>query len=266
MSRPCPIDTCERPAPGGQPVCGACRADLERALRAVPDLTRELDLTLSKQTSKTPGGRSAEIPLAFGEGASNASALLHNTLCKWVCELNRAETAIWPANAPAAMAGWLSGSLSRLLGHPGVIEAHEEITGAVRDAQRIIDRPPGYVYAGPCTACSTAMYVKPGAAYARCPILTCREYHDVADRREWMIAQCENLLGSSAYVAMVCRGLGVQISESTVRMWVKRRKLQPRTWTDPRGNEAIREQRKRPLYRVGDVIDVALGNVQKFTA
>lgn len=292
MSRPCPAEGCDRPAPGDATICGACQADLRRALDTVAWLAGELDVTLSGQHSRTGAG-SAEAEddptpavlhigrLGYNQRASEAAYVLRTALVGWVRVMSEGWTAphgpacrtcvhpscvlvTGPADTPTSMAAWLSAGLSRLARHPAAEEAHGEITAAVRAAQRAVDRPPGTVYAGPCRQCATALYAKPGATYVRCR--ECGESHDIADRREWMISQCEDLLGSSAYVAMVCRGLGVQISESTVRMWVKRRKLQPRTWSEPRGDDAREEGRRRPLYRVGDVIDVALGKVEQFSA
>ncbi|MFC5186714.1 hypothetical protein [Actinomadura harenae] len=115
-----------------------------------------------------------------------------------------------------SMAAWLHARSHWLLRHPAVVEIHEEITDAVHGARRAIDRPRGYVYAGPCNACEIALYAKPGATNVRCR--ECRAVHDVEARREWMRRECEHLLGSSSWVAMACTGLGVLVAESTVRM------------------------------------------------
>jgi hypothetical protein len=273
----CPVATCDRTMPGTATICGACSADLVRALADVPWLVQELDIVLSRQTSKVGGGRSAETPLPYGERASDATDPLRNALVGWVQDLGEREPPqrFGPACAACghpscallaplhdtipSMAAWLHARSYWLLRHPAVVEIYAEITGAVYGARRAIDRPPGYVYAGPCNACDIALYAKPGARDVRCR--ECRAVYDVEGRREWMRRECEHLLGSSSWVAMVCTGLGVPVAESTVRMWVKRGKLQPRDHAATFTGKA-----RRPLYRVGDVIAVATGQTLAYSA
>jgi len=280
--------------PGTQTICGACEADIARALADVRWLTAELEVTLAKQHTRAGGGSEPEDdatpavlhigPLGYDPRASDAAHALRTALAGWVRVLQEGWTAphgpacrscthpscvlvTGPRDTPASMAAWLSARLPALVRHPAAVEAHGDLTGAVWAAERVVDRPPGYVYAGPCDQCGYGLYAKPGAEWVSCRTHGCKmPPAKVSTRREWMIAQCEDLLGSSSYVAMVCTGLGVQISESTVRMWVNRRKLTPRSYADPRGDEAIRGGRRRPLYRVGDVIDVALGKAERYSA
>lgn len=61
---PCPVERCDRPRPGHRPMCGACEAELFRALAAVPELEVELETTRARQTSHSAG----EVPALTGEG------------------------------------------------------------------------------------------------------------------------------------------------------------------------------------------------------
>lgn len=260
MSRPCPIPDCERPAPGGQPVCGACRADLERALRAVPDLARELDLTLSKQTSKTPGGRSSVVPLPFSRRASEAAYVLRSALVGWVRDLS--ETApvhqgppcracghlsclliAGPSDDMGSMALWLLAGFERLLSHPAVDEAYGEIADAVRGAERATDRPAERQFAGRC-ACGVALYAKPGAAVVQCrdcdaaPVQVSSQLDQM---RERVRDQLAHPFGASKLLAR----LEIKAPESTIRRWAAQGRIVAHG-TDERG---------RCLYRIGDVLD-----------
>lgn len=244
MSRPCPIDTCERPAPGGQPVCGACRADLERALHSVPDLARELDLTLSKQTSKTPGGRSAVVPLPFSRRASEAIYVLRSALVGWVRDLHETEPRDdWPDDTPASMARWLSARLQRLLSHPAVDEVYGEIVDAVRGAERATDRPAERQFAGRC-ACGVALYAKPGAAVVQCRDCDAGAVQvssQLDQMRERVRDQLAHPFGASKLLAR----LEIKAPESTIRRWAAQGRIIAHG-TDERG---------RSLYRIGDVLD-----------
>jgi len=243
--------------PGTATICGACSADLGRALQSVRWLAAELETTLSRQTSKTGGGRSAETPLPFDPRASEAAYVLRSTLVAWTRVLAEQTGDPWPEDSCESMAAWLSERLSWLVRHPAATEAHGEILAAVRDAQRVVDRPPGYLYAGPCDGCGYALYAKPGASAAHCRTPDCEAGPaDVADRREWMREECKDLLGSPSYVAMVCTGLGAPVSPSTVRVWISRKKILPRHFVRP-----IKDHGEpRPLYRVGDVLRRVVGD------
>lgn len=271
MSRtPCPVETCDRPMPGSRVICGACEADIARALASVPGVCADLDVTLARQTSRTTAGRSAVVPLPYDPRASEAAYVLRSTLAGWVRALrdqNPDGDDDPPDDTPPAMAAWLSQRLQRLVRHPAAPEAHGEIVSAVAAAQRVVDRRPGYLYAGPCDGCGHALYAKPGAEWIRCPTPGCESAAvRLSERREWMLEQCKDLIGSSSFVAMVCTGLGYPVSDSTVREWVRRKHLSPHSYQDPRGDDATKEGRRRPVYRVEDVIQVWTGEVRRYTA
>jgi hypothetical protein len=250
---PCPNPDCDRPARSGL-LCGACQAELQRALDGVPEVLGDLDVTLSRQTSRMGrGGGGNSTPLPYDRRASEAGYVLRSTLVGWVRVLQEARPEEWPDDTAQAMARWLSTRLERLVRHPAAPEAHGEITTAVRAAQRAVDRAPERLYAGPCPECETSLHVRPGATRTTCR--ECGTGINVTERRQWMRDQCEDLLGTPSEVSAICAGLGVTVSPSTIRVWVSRKKLFPRRFVRP-----IKEGGKpRALYRVGDVIKKASG-------
>jgi hypothetical protein len=250
---PCPNPDCDRPAKAGL-LCGACQAELQRALDGVPALVADLHDTLSRQTSRTTGGgRASETALPYDVRASEAMWVLRSALVGWVRVMQEARSEPWPRDSSASMAAWLSARLERLVRHPAAPEAHGEITTAVRAAQRAVDRAPERLYAGPCPECETSLHVRPGATRTTCR--ECGTGINVTERRQWMRDQCEDLLGTPSEVSAICAGLGVTVSPSTIRVWVSRKKLFPRRFVRP-----IKEGGKpRALYRVGDVIKKASG-------
>src|SRR5690606_2934282 len=92
----------------------------------------------------------------------------------------------WPEDSCESMAAWLSARLQRLVRHPAAPEAHGEITAAVRDARRVVDRPQERRFAGYCD-CGAALYARPGAATVRCRDCDADPY-DVDERRQAMLA------------------------------------------------------------------------------
>lgn len=268
MSRPCPIDTCERPAPGGQPVCGACRADLERALRAVPDLTRELDVNLSRQVSRMGRGGNGVAPLPFDARASEAGYVLRSALVGWVRDLTQDAPArqgpscracahpsclliAGPSDDMGSMARWLLAGFERLLSHPAVDEAYGEIVDAVRGAERATDRPAERQFAGRC-ACGVALYAKPGAAVVQCRDCDAGAV-DVAEQRAAMLAQIEDQLATSTQAAHILTRLAAPLRASTVRKWGERSRLVAHG-RDPHGH---------PLYRIGEVLELLVAKLAR---
>jgi hypothetical protein len=237
---------------GDQTICGACSAELGRALTSVRWLARELETTLTRQTSRTGGGRSAEVPLPFDPRASELTYVLRNTLVGWVrtlMEITPGES--WPGDSCESMAAWLSDRRQRLVTHPAAIEAYEELVTAVEGAERIVDRPAERVFAGRCE-CGAALYARPGA-----PQVSCRECdaepHDVAAKREEMLAQVEDQLATAAQAAHILTRLAAPLRADLVRKWGERGRL-IHHGTDPHGH---------PLYRVSDVLELLVAKLTR---
>lgn len=255
MSLPCPIDTCARDMPGTATICGACSAELGRALTSVGWLTGELETTLSRQTSKTGGGKVSETPLAFDPRASEAAWVLRSTLVGWVRVLAETDPdTAWPADSCESMAAWLSERRERLVRHPAATEAHGEILSAVRDAERVIDRPAERVFAGRCE-CGTALYARPGAAMVDCRECDADAY-DVDAKREEMLGQVGDQLATATETARAVTRLGQPVSPSAIRGYVHRKLLVAH------GSRVI-GNREVPVYRLGDVLDILARQAQR---
>lgn len=282
MSHPCPAEHCDRPAPGTATICGACTAELGRALRQVPGLAAELDTTLSRQHTRTGGGTTdvhddptpAVLhigPLGYDPRASEAAYVLRSALVGWVrvmqenlaprpgpacprcahpsCGVVRYSRG--PADTPASMAAWLSAGLRRLARHPAAEEAHAEILGAARQAQHVIDRPADRVFAGRCPGCGNALYARPGA-----PTVQCRDCDadpvDVDTQLAQMRARVEDQLAHPTGAAALLTRLDIKAPEATIRRWAKQGRIAAHG-TDLRG---------RRLYRIGDIIDTITGEAR----
>lgn len=244
----CQVESCGRPVKDAT-VCQSCVERLEYDLGQIPALADELVVTLTRQArlGGGDGGRkSAETPLVFHYAASETSYVLRNTLVGWVRELSTDGLGIACGDTVADMARWLLARVSTLAQHPAGGEAVEEITSAVAAVRKVIDRPPGRRFLAACDDCDTDLYAHPGAFTVRC--MVCGAEYDVAQRKERMRDEIEDLLYHSTAMSDVLAGVGITVPDATIRSYAKRGRILVKR----------RDEQDRPLYRVGDVLDLVL--------
>src|SRR6185437_4927623 len=144
------------------------------------------------------------------------------------------------------MALYLARNMDRVRQHEAAGEILTEVTAAVRQAVRVIDRPAQRVYAGPCD-CGTDLLTKPGRTLVSCP--ACGATYGIAERIEWMLSRLDDHRGTASYAAAILPGIGVNVTAAMIRSWHHRGRLEPRF-----GVEGVAQ----PRYRLGDIITLAL--------
>lgn len=268
----CEVPGCGRPSPDGAAACASCGALLHQHLAEVADgLAAELDTALARQARLGGGGRrGAETPLAYGEAAAEAIAVLRSALVSWVRILDRHDlpfgpacpgrcehgscvwitTRILPDDTVPAMADWLARRVTDIRRHPVGGEAVDELVDAIHQARRAIDRGAELVYCGPCgqrgkdgRTCMTDLYARPGARLVQC---RCGAITDVQARRTWLLREAESVLGTATEIAQALTRLDRPVTPERIRQWDHRDRL------IPRGHNS----RGHPLYRIGDVLDL----------
>ncbi len=153
MSHPC--QRCTRPVDDADICSHHCGRDLARALGLVPWLDQQLDLAISRQTrfaAATDGARTTDTAIVFNVAASATAGHLRAILVGW-CRMHHEETGTdLPADTLTAMSRHLLRRAEWLRHHPAAFDAVDEITGAVRDAQRVVDTPANRTtfVVGPC--------------------------------------------------------------------------------------------------------------------
>lgn len=253
---------CGAPTGDSERLCRAHSADLAADLSAVEDyLAAELDVTRTRQSRTVAdrhGGRSAERPLPWNEHASVVASYLNTTLNAWALDVSRIgederdPLAGHDYTDTVAVAGWLRRNLSTLRRHPDAGQAHEDLVHAVARARRAIDRPAEKVFAGPCNAeidgqvCNEDLYGRPGQPVVACR--SCGARHDMVKRREWMLAVVEDEVAYSGLLAGLVTSLGVPVGSSTIRRYAATGRIKVISV----------DAKRRPLYRIGDVLDVLL--------
>jgi hypothetical protein len=253
---------CGSPCGDQANLCRTHTDQLAADLATVPELVAELQITLTRQdrvTAEKHGGRSATKPLPWNEHASQRAFELNTTLNAWALDTSKlAEDERDPLieqhhSDTAGVARWLGRNLRTLRQHQDAGQALDEITDAIHEARRAIDRPVERVFAGPCgepdeydQPCKEDLYAAPGKATATCR--ACGARHDMQVRREWMLENIEDQVAYSGLLAGLVTNLGVPIASSTIRKYASAGRIKVISV----------DSRRRPLYRIGDVLDIVL--------
>lgn len=168
-----------------------------------------------------------------------------------------------PRDNLASCCHYLQRLLPRIAAAEYAAEMLDESLDLERSLRRFVDRPPDRWYAGPCTAgldslegawfCGADLYVQVGKAEVTCR--DCDATYDVADRRDWLMSAAEDRIETATTIARAVIVLGeVDAGETRlvkrISRWVEQGRLVVRGHADKQG-------RRRPMYRVGDVLDLA---------
>lgn len=253
---------CGKPTRDNAYVCDQCADALARALSEIPWLADELEVTMTKQRGLPTEGGSAsfEKALPWHEKAGDARRMLHGLLATWCrfCDdegvRNQSPIVGLPTDNLVAMSRWLLWRVDGLTLLDIGLEAVDEITDAVADCHRIIDRRPDRWYAGPCVTedCAADLYASRRDGTVSCRV--CGAGYDVAERRAWLLTEAEDRLAPAVEIARAVSWLGAEpLTGDRVRQWAKR------------GLIAVRghDTGGRPLYRIGDAIDRLAADTQK---
>lgn len=266
--------------------CRRCADRLAELLGDVPALVVELNTTIARLGRSGPSERrSAETPLPYHTAASDALTHLSSVLAGYAAVTakerslpldlepvktaqrwaGRAVTPTPPATDCATLAArWLlrhGKHLAKMDAFPIILDA---VFVAHRDAWRACDRPRDRAFAGPCDGtgsinvqpdiepCGFDLLADPEHVTVMCR--TCGYEYDIGLRRQWMLDDLRVQLGSSRWVSRVVTALGVKVSDSTIRSWAHRGKLQPREWAADQLTSQV-----RPQYLVADILALAAG-------
>lgn len=221
-------------------------------------LLDELDVTICG-TDKVGGAsigivsRSSDTPLVFNEKASDLKRDLCNAVQSWArvfAEDN--QHLIFDVATIEDAARWMAGFPNLLASHVAAVEMHADFEALIYRARRAIDRPAQRVYLGECGGptgngpCGSALYGIEGKSGARCH--DCGTDWLVEARRRTMLGSLEDRLAHSGTLAAIVKANGVPLASSTIRNYARAGKV----------TAVARDLKGRPLYRVGDVLDVLL--------
>jgi hypothetical protein len=181
-----------------------------------------LDTVLTKQARYAAAeARRGERSLPFNPEASEIGWVLRNTLSTWCRLIAEERGKELPEDNPPAIARWLLNSVTWLRHHRAGAEAVEEITTAVNQVRRAIDRPAERIYAGPCKDCGGDMYAKPDAASVDCR--PCGLSYSVTEMVEWMRNEARGRLVTAKEGAVLLSRFGLTTTRGRIDVWHSRK-------------------------------------------
>jgi len=267
MSSTCPVCSAEQPE---GLLCHDDTSRLERDLHAVAAVVEDLDISLSKQARLGTLGKSglARERMPINLGAIDSRWVLANVLSVWAADVSGGKWHPQPRGRSATpvetqAAALLLDSIPQIRRHPAVHQLVDEVSDAVHQARRVVDRPADWAYLGQCyvetpdpdgrmVTCLNEMYGRPGASEVQCKV--CGTEHPVAERRAWLLQRAQNTILSvkdaSLFIGEVA---GVRVSQSSIRGYLHRGKLAYRPGV-PNG------------IRLGDLLTVVLDESERKTA
>lgn len=225
-------------------------------------------------------GALIETPLPYHPGMATRAAAAINTITTWArhvceergigvplpgpmlgplcragwgcnhptCDLIRARTIDHPA---ARAARFLLTQLEWIRHRPEAADVVDEVSAAAATLRRCVDAPPKLTYAGPCwelidgdERCEVELYAVEDAPTVRC--IGCGTAHDMDQRRRWLLGEAQDALANAATIAAGLSSLNQQVTSSMIRNYADRGRIVAHG----------RDRDGRPLYRVGDVLDV----------
>lgn len=243
---PCPA--CGNPSPDGL-LCRLCTNRLKADLAALPELLRELDVTVTRQARIGSGAAKDRTPLPVNLAASDTAWAVRNTLLTWVRTIEIGDADGLP-DKPGAWCNWLGRRIERIRGHDEAGMLADEIGYCVVSIRQVVDLPPDLLYCGQCPTCGRDLMAKPGAKVVTCKrceragITTVEVDVEVTRRLMLTAAQRDGearLLTLSELIEHIDVFHGYRLNPDTVRQWVKRGRLMRR----PGG-----------LYDVTEVVDL----------
>lgn len=235
---PC-VNRCGRPA-DGYFVCTWCTDELAETLVTVPWLLRQLQINETRAARYTDSlvstDPTAEHALPYDPGASDVRDNLITALSTWARALEEHCHEQCDAHTPDELVWWIKARLQDLRIHPAAEEMHADLHRVVRRSYRVIDRPQGRIYVGPCGAetsdgvCRADLYAKadshgtgrldPRQGTVRCE---CGAEWDAEKRRDWLLDELRHTLATAHEIASAVGMLaGRQVSVKTIRTWAAR--------------------------------------------
>lgn len=249
---------CGRPSRDAT-ICMGCACELDAAIAEICEvrgLAYDLDIALSRQArlGDRNGSRSTETPVAYDKRASEAAKNLKGILVGWTRVIAEETGADLPPDTLAGIATWLRPRVGWMRHHPAGAEAHDEIIDAVRLARRVIDRPAERLYAGPCD-CGEDLYAKHGAAYVECHNHEQPIVWPVEARRTWLLDSAREMLLTTTEISQALALYAMDASPAALRGYVGRGRLFRKGGDD-----------RKPLYRLGDVLDILARQAERVSA
>jgi hypothetical protein len=259
------------PAHGGSCACGRvtrdaaygcedCADELKRTLSDAPWHAEQLEITITKQRGKTPGGggpEGAALPW-HAKGSETLHALRNHlvTAVKICVEEHMRQSSPYdglPIDTIASMSEWLLWRVDGLMFSPAFTEILADALRAESASYWVINRLPDWIFLGPCRfvpVCAGCVYSMPGDLVGKCR--SCKTEHDALAMRETLQRRLDDRLCTAAEIAELATYLGIPAARDVVRkrvnQWHSRKVIEAAAYDrDAAGKQTD------PRFRYGDV-------------
>lgn len=253
------VTGCGRPAPDGY-ACTTCVGRAAQQLAELVQLTPAALDVAHRQNRRGEGGSS-------GKPGSQLPIALRDTekLTQVRAQLHRIGAKVWtvrgtypPFTASVdpiiVIARWLPSHLEWIRHREDTaIDALATINASIRIVAGIVNGPNPGRYAGPCSTvdadgrvCGEDVTARPGADFGACT--ACGAEYDVDEQQAWMRKEIEGYLARPTEIAGMLLRLGFPVGYSTIAAYAAKGQLIAHG-SDEKG---------RPLFRIGDVIDLRM--------
>jgi len=259
---------CGKSCPPGMFVCGDCANELTIRLLQVGLVARALDdAYLKQQRFDAVGFTTAdpdESPVPFNEHAAQIATELGTTLLEAADWIARASGMFRPLDTPKALGRWLALQVSWMRAQPNGPAMVQHLTQILSRAERAIDRAGDLRFVGPCsgthldddglaTECTEDLYANSWDHEVSCR--ACGATYPIKDRRTWLLGQAADMLMPRTELSRALAGFGLVVTTKQLEHWAARGRLASK------GHTATLPA--RPLYRLGDVLDVVQANAAR---
>lgn len=256
-------DLCSRPLPDQAYVCSTDRDRVREDLDRIIDLAGEVETTVAKLVSfgDQVGPGSGERPLPFDPKAAERAEALKGELATWAKRVSEERGVEIPRPAgelgAVVAARFLAENLEWLRHRQEAAVAFGSLRTVARQLEGLVGRPPELRYRGPCWAelgeldeagdplrCQEILYARPDSDIVKCRF--CGAEYDANERREWLLSEARSTLAHAALISSALTALDLPVAVGTIYSWASRGRLVDH------GKDGL----GRPLYRVGDAIDL----------
>lgn len=250
---------CEKPTADGY-ACTSCTNRARGQLATIAELApaaRDVVHRLVRRGAGPVSGKPGSRPPLDLEAAERLDAV-QNTLGGWVRHTVE-ERGIHPPNLPhgfdvlAPSARFLAEQVEWMRHRAEVDEFLDDVDSCVRRIAGMANGPQPGRYAGPCSTevdgktCGQDVTARPGASYGTCR--ACGAQYDVDEQQAWMRGEIEGYLARPVEIAGMLLRLGFPVGYSTIAAYAAKGRIVERG----------RDEQDRPLFRIGDVIDLRMG-------
>lgn len=238
-----------------------------------------------------------DLRFAPGGVGSKTENVVRKVTANWVSELAKVTAKPTRHDVPSRC-GYLMRHMNVAVGQPWAADMLKDVLDLEYRLRRVVDRPADSWYAGVCgliveaerphdqttcvcahhtgaatcdidggcgtspvleeVRCTRTLYAEPGKAFVRCR--DCGTTWNVDERRNQLLEEAEDCQVTVRLLARIVTTLGAHDAseaklEARINTWVYRRRLVSH-------GKRVVDGRPRPVYRVGDVLDLLAADVR----